>query len=124
MDNFNQFYKLLDSIFTKKDAGIEPDETNFNLYLMNRYCSFYHPVICQLINDTTNVYGFVNNPDDDSESYKVLRAVIPKLSRQRIEYVSKPSTKNQNLNGISDEELTYLSEYYELGKRELREMLC
>lgn len=123
MENFNQFYKLLDSIFSKKSLDIVPDDSNFNLYLMNRYCSFKHPMLCRLINDTTNVVGFVQDPENDEECYNVLRAIMPKLPWTKIEYVSKPSTKNQNMLGYTDEEMDYLAETYQLGKREIRDLL-
>lgn len=124
MDNFPQFYKLLDSIMTKKDAGFLADDSNFNLYLMNRYVSFIHPMICRMINDTTNVMGFVQDPEDCEECFNVLYAIVPKMPWMKVDYVSKPGSKAQSENEISEEEMQYLCGHYELGSREIRDLLA
>ena len=118
--NFDEFFPLLKSIFTKKCVNIIPTAENFNTYLAIRYISFYHPSLCEVLNETLNRYkinaGF-NTPED---GYKFLMALIPKLPYKHIKYEKKQAIANQRKKDISDETIKKLADYLEISQREIR----
>ena len=65
--DFNEFYSLLNEAITKDKSNVTPSDENFNIYLMNRYLSFYHSEIAIHIAKTTNRLGFI--PDDEDAYY-------------------------------------------------------
>lgn len=118
--DFKEFYKLLGEALTKEESGIEPNKENYNVFLMNRYLSFYHPEIAIHISKTTNRLGFI--PDCGEEFY-CIKSILPKLPNTFIEYVKKPSViATQNLN-FSDEEIYTEAKLNECSKREIRNMI-
>jgi hypothetical protein len=51
-------FNYIDSVlFTKKKLNnLNEGETQFNLFMVNRWCSMYSPDIAQIINQTSNQY--------------------------------------------------------------------
>ena len=76
--NFDEFFPLLKSIFTKKSCNITPTAENFNTYLATRYISFYHPSLCEILNESVNKFDINKIFDDPEDGFKFLKALIPK----------------------------------------------
>lgn len=121
--NFDEFYLLLKSIFTKKDCGITPCAENFNIYLATRYISFYHPSLCEVLNESVNKFKINSMFNEPEEGYKFLKALIPKLPYKHIKYIKKESVKNQRDKNISDETIAKIADYLEISRREVRAIL-
>ena len=117
--NFQQFFALLRSIFTKEVLDIEPTDENFPLYLANRYISFFHPNLCIFIDDAMNRYDKAQLLLEPKLAYKTLRAIIPKLPYSRIDYVKKPASERVKNTSVSDEQLKQLADLLEISKREV-----
>ena len=121
--NFDEFFPLLKSIFTKDDCDIVPCAENFNVYLAARYISFYHPSLCEVLNESINKYkinAMFNEPED---GYKFLKGLIPKLPYRHIKYVKKESVKKQREKEIPDEVIAKIANYLEISQREVRNIL-
>lgn len=121
--NFDEFYPLLKSIFTKKDCDIMPCADNFNVYLATRYISFYHPSLCELLNESINKFKINSIFNEPEEGYKFLKALIPKLPFKHIKYIKKESVKNLQDKNISNEIVVKIANYLEISQREVRDML-
>lgn len=121
--NFNEFFSLLKSIFTKERCEIKPTEENFNVYMILRYISFYHPTICIYINETFNNYNVFSKFLSPEDAYKYLKAIIPKLPYTKISYIKKPSTQKLKKRNIDDSKIEKLASYFEISKREVRDIL-
>lgn len=121
--NFDEFFPLLKSIFTKNECSIVPSADNFNTYLAARYVSFYHPSLNELLNETLNNYKINQlflNPED---GYKFLKGLIPKLPYKHIKYIKKENVQKQREMNISDESIKKIASYLELSQREVRAIL-
>lgn len=121
--NFDEFFPLLKTIFTKDDCDIVPCAENFNVYLAARYISFYHPSLCEVLNESINKYkinAMFNEPED---GYKFLKGLIPKLPYRHIKYVKKESVKKQREKEIPDEVIAKIANYLEISQREVRNIL-
>lgn len=121
--NFDEFFPLLKSIFTKKQCNILPTAENFNTYLATRYISFYHPSLCELLNESINKYKINAAFNEAEDGYKFLMGLIPKLPYKHINYEKKQAVKQQRDKHISDETVTRLARYFELSEREIRNIL-
>lgn len=121
--NFEEFYPILKSIFTKEDCKLEISQENFNLYLATRYISFYHPSLCELLNQSINNFKINSKFNEPEEGYKFLKAIMPKLPYKRINYIKKESVKNQRDNNISDDVIARLANYFEVSRREIRQII-
>lgn len=121
--NFDEFFPLLKSIFTKKRVNIIPTAENFNTYLATRYISFYHPNLCEILNESINKYKINVNFNEAEDGYNFLMALIPKLPYKHIKYEKKQSVNNQRNKHISDETITKLADYFEISQREVRNIL-
>lgn len=121
--NFDEFFPLLKSIFTKKECDIAPCQENFNVYLATRYISFYHPSLCEVLNESINKFkinAMFNNPE---EGYRFLKALIPKLPYKHIKYIKKEAVKSQRDKQISDDTIIKIANYFEISQREVRSIL-
>jgi hypothetical protein len=122
--NFDEFYPLLKTIFTKEDCDIIPCADNFSVYLAARYISFYHPSLCELLNESVNKFKINAMFNDPEEGYKFLKGLIPKLPYPRIKYIKKESVKKQRDKEISDEIISRIANYMEISQREVRNILA
>lgn len=116
-------YVLLESLFTKADVDISPNESNFPVYLINRYISFYHPNLCIFIDDAMNKLQKLDLLSDSLLAYKTYKAIIPKLPYHKIEYVKKPVSNTASKYQFNDTELSTLANLLEISKREVLEDL-
>lgn len=121
--NFDEFFPLLKSIFTKKQCNIIPTPENFNVYLATRYISFYHPSLCEILNESINKYKINASFNEPEDGYKFLMGLIPKLPYKHINYERKQAVKIQRDIHINDEAVTKLANYFEISEREIRNIL-
>lgn len=120
---FPEFNELLKSIFTKEEVTTKPNTDNFNVYLVNRYISMYHPKLCLFINQTMNNYELIQNIIELDDLYKTYKAVVPKVPYRYIEYIKRPSSKTQYKERISEEDIKRYAELMEISTREVRQYL-
>ncbi len=106
-------------LFKKGSEELDSDlMASFVPYMVNRYLSFYAKDYVNYANETLNQYGSVfKTPEDQFRFYD---NVIPKLKRQKIEYIKKPKADK-------DKEDVSVPEFY--SKREInmltnRGLLC
>ena len=123
MLNFPEFFTLLRNLFEKKEIDIEPDEDNFSGFLAARYISFVHPSLCELMNSTLNKSRPRKMELKPQEAYKLLDMMIPKMEMGFIDYVKKNISTVLRNNNISDEEISRLSEFYQISVREIKHYL-
>ena len=100
-----------------------PCADNFNVYLATRYISFYHPSLCELLNESINKFKINSMFNEPEEGYKFLKALIPKLPFKHIKYIKKESVKNLQDKNISNEIVVKIANYLEISQREVRDML-
>ena len=75
-------------LFTKKKVELNcDDESQFNLFMMNRWVSFYSNETVDYVNMTTNRYGNLFNLKQDQ--YNMLYNTMPALKFKRINYIKK-----------------------------------
>ena len=117
--NWQQFFTLLRSIFTKEEFDIVPNDENFSLFLVNRYISFAHPNLCIYIDDVMNRYDKAQLMINPTLAYKTLRAVLPKLPYTKIKFIKKEVSEQAKNKGVSDEELKRIADLLEISKREV-----
>jgi hypothetical protein len=109
------FDYLNDILFTKGDKSFKniEDEADFQPYLVNRWISMYSPEVAYLINETTNKY--YSTFTEKHDIFKLLRSVIPKMSRKRINYIKKPKKDKENIQECVD----LLAKNLEISKKEI-----
>lgn len=112
-------FNFIDSVlFSKKKLNkINEGETEFNLYMVNRWCSMYSPDIAQVINQTTNQYQDVFTLKQDQYSFAF--NIFPKRKKRRIEYFKKEKVENEK----EDEIIPALSKKLEISQREIKEYI-
>lgn len=120
--NFPEFFDILRSIVTKCPLTTNISEENYDHYLAVRYLSFIHPEICKVLAGSVNIFGSVDT-ENLKQSYKVLKAIIPKLRYSKIAYVSKKSTKKIKEKAILDDGMRVLAHNMQLGKREVAQLI-
>ena len=112
----NTIFNYIDSVlFSKKKLNkLNEEETEFNLYMVNRWCSMYSPDIAQIINETTNKYKEVFTLKQDQ--YNFCFNILPKRKKKKIEYFKKEKIENKS----EDELIPALAKKMELSKREMK----
>lgn len=82
-------FDYLNSIlFSKKRVELNcDDESQFSIFMVNRWSSFYSKDVALYINQTSNVYAnlFTNKQDQ----YDLVYNVLPRLKYKRLDYVKK-----------------------------------
>ena len=90
------------------------DESQFNLFMINRWTSIYSKELNEYINETSN--KFWNIYDDKINQYNYLYNLIPKLKYKRINYIKKTKKEKKD-----KEEKFYIPEFY--SKREYKQLV-
>lgn len=113
-------FDILNSIlFSKKtiDINVEDDQ-NFNLFMVNRWCSMHSKEIATIINHTTNnVLGGVLN--SKQEQYTFLYKLLPRVKFKRLNYLKKNKVDKKTED--SEDNLKILAKNKEISTRELKE---
>ena len=112
-------FNYIDSIlFNKKKLNsLNEGETQFNLYMVNRWCSMYSPHIAQIVNETTNSKKEVFSLKQDQ--YNFCFYIFPKVKKTKINYIKKQKTEKIEENKDSN----YISKSYEISKREAQQYI-
>ena len=112
-------FNYIDSVlFTKQKLNkLNEDETQFNLYMLNRWCSMYSPDVTQIINETTNRYKEVFSLKQDQYNY--ILNILPKVKKRRINYIKKIKTEEKE----KDENIPIIAKTLEISEREVKEYI-
>jgi hypothetical protein len=88
----NIFDYLKSILFTKKDLNIRSsEEENFDLFMVNRWCSMVDKDSARIINETTNKFGF--HLDTKEKQLKFLQTVLPRYKFHKINYIKRKSVE-------------------------------
>ena len=108
-------FNYIDSIlFNKKRVNtINEGETQFNLFMVSRWCSMYSTDIVKILNDTSNIHGktFLTK----QEQYDFLFNILPKVKRKKLNYIKR----NREDKKEENTEIENLAKFSELSKREV-----
>ena len=100
-------------------------------YMIDRFISFYHPQLAELINQSMNkaLFSLANadiiRPDEERYFFELLDASIPKLpgSKYYYNYIKKPSrSKLDKMEGLPEFVHTYAKKHC-ISEREVWGML-
>lgn len=83
-------FQFLNDILTSKQGnllGNVDDENFYQPFLVNRWISFYSPLMTRLINNTVNRYWPILQHKQDH--YRFLVSVLPQVPQKRIIYIKK-----------------------------------
>lgn len=118
MDFRTEFFPLLNKALYKENNDVPTHIIkNGDVYLMDRYTSFYNPKLTFIINNTINKF-MLNFTKDDSGKYlyEILKSSIPKLPKAYIPYVAK--TKSDFVKK-ADEFVKYYANKNNMSEREV-----
>ena len=90
------------------------DESQFNLFMLNRWTSMYSKELNEYVNETSNKYW--NLFDEKSDQYSYLQSLIPKLKYKKISYIKKLKKEK-----VKKEEDPIIPEFY--SKREYKQLV-
>ena len=112
-------FNYLNSILYKStknpvDLATLSEETSFQPYLLQRWCSMHSASVAVIVNETTNRYWSVFN--DSSMWYVSLNTVLPRCSFKKINYLKK--VKNET--ALKEKEtIQKVASSLEISSREL-----
>tara|TARA_R110002153_G_scaffold23408_2_gene75968 strand:- start:5510 stop:5869 length:360 start_codon:yes stop_codon:yes gene_type:complete len=102
----NLFQYLNSLLFSKKNIDMNcDDESQFNLFMVNRWTSMYSKEMNEYVNETTNKYW--NLFDDKPSQYAYIYNVFPKLKFKRLNYIKKTKKEKKK-----EEDKIILPEFY------------
>jgi hypothetical protein len=107
---------LNDILFTKRGKLLQnvDEESSFNQYMINRWCSMYSDNMALIINNTVNwLYGAF---ETKQQYYKFVSVVLPRVNRKRINYIKKHKPDDED----SDDNVQLLAKRLELSQREIK----
>lgn len=111
----NTIFTYVDSVlFNKRKLNtINEGETQFNLYMLNRWCSMYSPDVSKIINETTNKYNKLFSLKQDQYEYSY--HILPKCKKKKIDYLKKNKIQKE----IKENNCKLLSRNLEISEREV-----
>jgi len=112
-------FNYIDSVlFTKQKLNkLNEDETEFNLYMLNRWCSMYSPDMAQIINETTNRQKELFTLKQDQ--YNFIFNILPKVKKKRINYIKKIKSEEEK----EDKNIPITSKILEISQREVKQYI-
>ena len=93
-------FDYLNSILFSKDK-LElncDDESQFSVFMVNRWSSFYSKEIAEYINQTSNVYTGIYT--SKQEQYDFLYNILPKIKFKRLNYVKKIKKEDKDVETV------------------------
>lgn len=100
------FQYLNSLLFSKKKIDMNcDDESQFNLFMINRWSSMYSKEINEYVNETSNKYWSLF--DDKLNQYNYLYNLLPRLKFKRLNYLKKIKKEKKN-----KEEKQIIPEFY------------
>ena len=90
---FNIFDYLKGILFTKKDVNVSSidEEKNFDLYMVNRWCSMVDGDCAKIINETTNKFG--QQLESKERQFNFLKTVTPQYKFKKINYIKRKAVE-------------------------------
>lgn len=105
-------------LFSKKKLNtINEEESQFSLYMLNRWCSMYSTDIASIINESTNLYG--KSFSTRQEQYEYALNIFPRVKRKKIDYIKKK--KEEKSEESSD--IPIIAQNMEISQREVKEYI-
>ena len=87
----NIFDYLKSILFTKKEIQVKSvEEENFDLFMVNRWCSMLDKDCAKIINETTNKFGYIL---DSKQQYKLLQNTLPQYKFRKINYIKRKTVE-------------------------------
>ena len=110
-------FNYVDSILFDKQHldDVKYDESQYNSYMVNRWCSMCTTDVAEIINETTNKYWSVMTQKQDH--YDFLLNLMPTQRRKRLMYIKKVKEKSVKK---EDDTIKQLARRLELSTRETR----
>ena len=107
---------LNDILFTKRGKLLQnvDEESGFNQYMINRWCSMYSPNLAIVINNTVN--WLYSTFETKQQYYRFVSVVLPRVSRKRINYIKK--NKSEDIE--QPEHIGSLAKRLEISQREIK----
>mgnify|MGYP003977690877 CR=1 FL=1 len=100
------FQYLNSLLFSKKKIDMNcDDESQFNLFMVNRWTSMHSKEMNEYVNETTNKYWSLF--DDKLSQYDYIYSVLPRLRFKRLNYLKKTKKEKK-----SKEEKQIIPEFY------------
>jgi hypothetical protein len=112
-------FNYIDSVlFTKKKLNnLNEGETQFNLFMVNRWCSMYSPDIAEIINQTSNQYKELHALKQDQ--YDFCLNLFPKVRKKKLDYIKKQKQEKP----IENTDYKILAKNLEISERESKEYI-
>jgi len=90
------------------------ENTDFQPFLVQRWCTMHSTALTFIINETTNRYWSIL--DSNSMWYASLNSVVPKVSFKKITYIKKPK---KDLDNKEKDYIQKIANSLEISSREL-----
>lgn len=90
-------FSYIDSILFNKNKlpSINETETQFNLFMANRWISMHNPDCANIVNETTNIYA--STLTSKQEQYDFLFNIFPQYKKRgKINYLKKTKCDKEN----------------------------
>ena len=111
----NIFQYINSILFSKKKIDMNcDDESQFNLFMLNRWTSMYTKELNEYINETSNKYW--NLFDDKINQYNYIHNLLPRLKYKRISYIKKTKKEKK-----VKEEIQLIPEFF--SQREYKQLV-
>lgn len=112
-------FTFIDSIIHNKHklGALNEEETEFNLYMIDRWCSMANIDLIHIINETGNKYGKIFESKQDE--YNFVYNLYPKVKKKKIEYIKKQKNDKKE----EETETKQLANCMELSQREIKQLI-
>jgi hypothetical protein len=109
------FQYLNSLLYSKKKIDMNcDDESQFNLFMINRWSSMYSKEINEYVNETSNKYWSLF--DDKQSQFNYLYNLLPRLRFKKISYLKKTKKEKK-----AKEEKVLIPEFY--SEREYKQLV-
>ena len=108
-------FEHINSILYKSKAKELGADSEFQPFLVQRWCSMHSAPLTTIINETSNKYWSIL--EDNTMWYTMLTTSLPKCNFKRIEYIKKSKKEEQS---ISKNALQKVANNLEISSRELK----
>ena len=115
------FEHLNDILFHKQGDKLDnvDHESEYNMYMINRWISMYSDETCEIVNSTVNWLHPVFETKTDH--YKFMQQILPVYRKRFIQYIKRP--KKDDEPNEDEQNVELLSNGLELSKREVKYLL-
>lgn len=116
MKEITIFDYISDILFNKKKKFVKTELTNFNSFMVQRWCSMSSKDNALILNETYN--RWIGTLPDKDVCYKLLLCVIPKQRFKKVAYIKKKDNSLKENTNVVD-----YSKSKELSQREITQYL-